>query len=299
MTCQNGQKKHPTLLHIEIQNKDSTQASGTTVKQEETLVSNALVSMDSRDDTGAGRECVLAIVPVRVKLAKSDKTVTTNAFLDTGSSASFCTKRLMKHLHPKSRRTDNLLRTMGQEKPVSCYEVTGLEVANVEGDQLISLPKVYTQRKIPVTKGNILTPKDIRRWSYLKEISLTEVDAEVELLIGVNIPKAMEPWQVINSQDDGPYAVKTLLGWVVNGPLGGFTAADDAGRQKVMANRISIASLEEFLMQQYNHDFSEKHYEERSEMSEEEVRAQVRGYPVCVLSFICHSRHPNHQLEAF
>lgn len=107
MTCQNCQKKHPTLLHIEIQNKDSTQASGTAAKQEKP--SSALVSMDNRDNAVTGRECALAIVPVRVKLAKSDKTVTTYAFLDPGSSATFCTERLMKHLHAKGRRTDILL----------------------------------------------------------------------------------------------------------------------------------------------------------------------------------------------
>lgn len=88
---------------------------------------------------------------------------------------------------------------------------------------------------------------------------MIEINADVEHLIGVNITKAMEPWQVINSQDDGPYAVKTLLEWVVNGTLSGCTATDDVGCQKVTANRISIGSLEEVLVQQYNHDFSEKH----------------------------------------
>ena len=41
----------------------------------------------------------------------------------------------------------------------------------------------------------------------------------MDLLIGVNVPKAMEPWRIINSQRNGPYAVRTRLGWVVNGPL--------------------------------------------------------------------------------
>ncbi|KAL6109936.1 uncharacterized protein ACO6RY_14946 [Pungitius sinensis] len=31
----------------------------------------------------------------------------------------------------------------------------------------------------------------------------------------------MEPWEVKNSDGEGPYAVRTLLGWVVNGPLQG------------------------------------------------------------------------------
>lgn len=119
---------------MENQKKDSTsrddqrkkEANSTTAKQEETLVNSALVSMETREDTGAGKECVLAIVPVPVKLAKSDKTVTTYAFLDPGSSATFFTQKLVKQSHVKGKKTDILLRAMGQETPVSSYEVTGL-----------------------------------------------------------------------------------------------------------------------------------------------------------------------------
>lgn len=41
------------------------------------------------------------------------------------------------------------------------------------------------------------------------------------MLIVANVPKEMEPLQVVSSVDDGPYAVRTMLGWVVNGPIRG------------------------------------------------------------------------------
>lgn len=56
-------------------------------------------------------------------------------------------------------------------------------------------------------------------WSHLKHIHLPQVDEEIELLIGTNVPKALEPLEVVCSANDGPYAVRTLLGWMVNGPL--------------------------------------------------------------------------------
>ena len=34
------------------------------------------------------------------------------------------------------------------------------------------------------------------------------------------MPKALEPQEVHRSEDGGPYAVQTLLGWTINGPLG-------------------------------------------------------------------------------
>ncbi len=57
----------------------------------------------------------------------------------------------------------------------------------------------------------------------------------------------MEPWEIINSQGEGPYAVRTLLGWVVNGPLrGGEPRKGKMGRPAVTANRISVAKLQDF-----------------------------------------------------
>lgn len=86
----------------------------------------------------------------------------------------------------------------------------------------------------------------------------------MELLIGVNVPKAMEPWRIINSQGNGLYAVRTLLGWVVNGPLNVSTAVDEE-RPVALVNRISI-HLEKLLERQYAYDLPEKEYEEKVEM---------------------------------
>lgn len=70
------------------------------------------------------------------------------------------------------------------------------------------------------------------------------VDAEIELLIGTNAAQLMEPWKVINSRRSGPYAVKTPLGWVLNG-LMQESMCDLKGSHACAAvvNRISVASL--------------------------------------------------------
>ncbi|KAK0138631.1 hypothetical protein N1851_024819 [Merluccius polli] len=68
-----------------------------TAETEETPISSALVS--AGDATGAGRDCALAIVPVRVKVAKGSRYIQTYAFLDPGSTARFCTENLMNQLN--------------------------------------------------------------------------------------------------------------------------------------------------------------------------------------------------------
>ena len=41
----------------------------------------------------------------------------------------------------------------------------------------------------------------------------------VDLLIGANCIEALQTLEVIPSQQDGPYAYRTILGWCVIGPI--------------------------------------------------------------------------------
>ena len=44
-------------------------------------------------------------------------------------------------------------------------------------------------------------------------------DVEVGVLIGLNCSSALRPQDVIHRNDNEPYAVKSLLGWHINGPV--------------------------------------------------------------------------------
>lgn len=64
--------------------------------------------------------------------------------------------------------------------------------------------------------------------------------------------EALEPWEVINSQGNGPYAIKTILSWTINGPKKKTTQNDSTsvGKPVVMANIISVTRMEDLLQQQ-------------------------------------------------
>ncbi|KAJ8412275.1 hypothetical protein AAFF_G00145420 [Aldrovandia affinis] len=120
---------------------------------------------------------------------------------------------------------------------------------------------------------------------YLKEL---DIPSNLRLMTFKLSYKLRDKWRtaahdtmvrtrhIINSQGNGPYEVKTLLGWVVNGPLNTCTAMDVSGPPAMMANRISIADLGELIIRQYNQDISEREYEERSEMSDNHDMAEQR-----------------------
>ncbi len=74
--------------------------------------------------------------------------------------------------------------------------------------------------KLPVSPEDIPHQSDVDRWPHLRGIPMLEVDAEVGLLMGNDVPKALQPLEIRGCEHESPYTVRTALGWSVNGPLG-------------------------------------------------------------------------------
>lgn len=265
LTCKICNKEHPSLLHRGDANKVE--------KPKEPVVSNAQISLQTCGQTGAGgNDGTLSILPVQVKSSKEHKIINTYAFLDPGSTDTFCSESLMKRLNLNGRKATISLLTMGPKTSVPSYIVTDLEVASLTGDQFYELPKVYTQKRMPVSRNNIIKEEELSKWPYLEGVVIPHIEAEVELLIGTNASKLLEPWEVVNSQGNGPYAIKTLLGWVINSPLSGHTEEQSERTHTANVNRISITNLEVLLNNQYNHDFNERSSEDKEELSRDDMK---------------------------
>ena len=78
------------------------------------------------------------------------------------------------------------------------------------------------------------------------------INTSIDLLIGTNASKLMEPWEVINSREDGPYVIRTLLGWVINYLLQGSC---EGNHLSIYATRTVIDRIKELLTSQYNNNF--------------------------------------------
>lgn len=216
---------------------------------------------------GLGASSMLSVLPMKVKAGKGEKVITIYPFIDPGNSATFCTERLMSQLNIRGGRINILLQTINHETSVSTYVVSDLQVSSLNENNFIPLPDVFTQKEMPITTDNIPTKQDLARWLYLKKVSIPIIDSRVELLIGINASKIIEPWEIINSQGEGSYAIKTLVGWVVNELLrhGKIAVNNDC-------QSTAVANLEKMLISQYNHDFNEKTLEEKRKPSIEDKR---------------------------
>ena len=52
------------------------------------------------------------------------------------------------------------------------------------------------------------------------KVGISERGITVHLFIWTNCLKVLEPLEVIPSQGNGPYAIRTAFGWCVIGPIG-------------------------------------------------------------------------------
>ena len=116
----------------------------------------------------------------------------------------------------------------------------GLVVANIkQEDVMLDLPRTFTRRVIPADHNEIPRPDVIYKMSHLEkirsEIPPYMADIKVGLFIGLNWPSALRPREIVYGEESDPYAVRSLLGWYVNGPPRTLQQID-----KTTCNRICI-----------------------------------------------------------
>ncbi|XP_070549367.1 uncharacterized protein [Ptychodera flava] len=263
LTCETCGRKHPTVLHYPDSSAENEQAVTTTVR----MVDATCQTIKPKQHTYKP-----VVIPVKLRCKATGLSVQTYAFLDNGSDTVFCTDKVRQQLNVGGKKTKVNLHTITGNKTVDSHIIKGLEVTDLEESNLIRLPPAYTQSKIPVSTDDILTQADIKSYPYLERVHLPSIDAEIGLLIGNNVPDAFEPWEVINSQGQGPFAVRTRLGWVVNGSLMRAGMADDDINQAVV-NRIQVGpAVDQQLMDYFNREFSERTIDDKPEDSIEDQR---------------------------
>ena len=146
----------------------------------------------------------MAVVPVQVWLKSAGSPIITYAFLDNGSSSSFCRESLMRQLGVDGTPTRISLTTLEKkDSPVDSFVVKDLVISDLDENVFIELPALYTRPEIPVSKEDIPTQGDIDQWPHLRGVRLTEVDAEIGLLIACDVPTIFDPLEVKHSQSGG------------------------------------------------------------------------------------------------
>ena len=222
----------------------------------------------------------MCIVPVMVKRKDSINEVETYALLDSCSQRTFTLDKLAKAVGTSGRKSSITIKTINGEHTSSSMTIEDLQVVNINQVKggWTDFPKTYTKPDFPVDNADITQLSQLKQWKYLDHITNQlnlEDNLPVGLLIGANCVKALEPLEILQSRNKGPYAFKTRLGWCIVGPV------SQNNKNTVSCNRIAVRQADtkqvgthffqvenkvhnnevlDILMKIYNHDFTESHH---------------------------------------
>ena len=142
--------------------------------------------------TGAGVPTIgLPFVPIKVRARSADPPVLAYAFLDSGSNTTFCSQQLMEILTVGSEQTILSLTTLGKQDSVTECRFFKLEVFDLNEQNFVELPTVFSTPQLPVSKNSIPQQEDVSKCPYPKGVQLPKIDAPIGLLIGNDVPKAL------------------------------------------------------------------------------------------------------------
>ena len=267
-------RKHLTAIHNSVvaherRRKDEWRKH---MQADSTQHDEKFVGVTRCDDQG-GVNNGLPIVPLKVKGTGSDKVFITYALLDSGSTASFCSEALLDKLGVIGRKCQMSVATISGVNTNCQTSVVSLEVMDLEETMHLQMPNVFSTKTMNISTSALARQEDVRRWPHLDGIMLPDTicDGEVSLLIGVDVPQALQPEEVRRSEDGGPYAIKTMFGWSLNGPIG---VSFNQGNRCFFSNPVSSDDqLYDQLKKYFNHEFEESSVDSQKMMSVEDGRA--------------------------
>ncbi|XP_046855980.1 uncharacterized protein LOC124449080 [Xenia sp. Carnegie-2017] len=282
------QRRHHPLLHSsEIKAKDSKsseRSNSNPEPSESDSQSKALPTSGVGATNSSYSSCRigLQVIPVKVSAPYGSRVIETYAFLDSGSNTTMCLTSLAEDLGADCSPIEFTLATVsGSHK--SKGQQLSLDVVGVSTGKGVRLDKVWTTNTLPVALESIPTNTDVKGWSHLKGVNLTDlVDKKVTILIGSDVPEALCPLEVRSGKRNQPYAIRTILGWTVMGPLKGkpyqeaqmnFIHVDQA--LGCMEREDGMSSIRQQLQNLYNSEFSESAADVKECLSVEDRRAKA------------------------
>ena len=193
--------------------------------------SDASVSSSSNFAVNISRDdyVMLPILPVTI-----NNTFHTYALLDTGSSNSFCSRRLIDRLNINGPVTTYELNTIGktvyQRSEMVNFKMSTISIS-------IDMNNIRVVNYIPTQSGAC----DLSEYSHLDGLRCPgNVTVTVDILIGQDYPYLLRPLEVRSGANSNPFAIRSALGWKISGPV-----ISQPTCRRVISNSISTVTIEE------------------------------------------------------
>ena len=220
--------RHHRLLHRTLEEND---------KPEPTTSCNAISSTK--------KFVRLGIVPIKVDTPRG--VIETLAFLDSGSDTTLVRESFLKKFGVHGEPSTLTVSTIGGARGMKCSRVN-LKLMSLDEEEVIIVDEVSDLPIMPVQSFR----SEAERWPYLRDINFHDVkDKEVNILLGCDVPEAHWVLEQRISGRKRPFAVRSLLGWILCGPL------TDSIKGQASINYLSGTSLVEQLKFMYDREFGD------------------------------------------
>ncbi|CAG2254433.1 unnamed protein product [Mytilus edulis] len=212
----------------------------------------------------------LGIIPVLVK-GRNGNSCKTFALLDDGADKTLCDERLLQKLNIASKPVTFEMSTVSSSGSTIHGQEVDLQVKAIDGNDNVSLKKVWSVKKLPISARSAAENVDIRKLPYLADIQIPSTDlTEVMLLIGTDSPNAHIPLEVRSGNENQPYAIRSRLGWAIRGPI------EDTHASNVINVHFEEARdvlLQRQLERMWTSDFDDRAREDKNGLSIEDKEA--------------------------
>ena len=242
--CRTCAKSHPSSLHDD--SKDKVEAPKEEGNGNEPKTPEAVSNCANVPDSNVITSMILPVWLHHKDRPQSE--VLVYALLDNASDTTFVKSSVLKKLGVEGPEVNLKLYTMHGRTEIPVQKVDGLTIERFDKRVQIELPKAYSRDDIPSRRNQIPRPETASKWSHLQRIEDKippyQERSEVGLLIGCNCPRALKPREVITGKADDPYAIRTLLGWGIIGPVAPVREPmDEFEENESTCNRIVTQEL--------------------------------------------------------
>ena len=255
LTCRTCERKHPTCLHRDQNEQEKVKPKSSYEKKD--VSHDQKVPTDARNINlvvkGATKIACPA-VPVILRSKITNEEVRTYAALDNFSTASYMDQNLMKKLHIEGEKRSLEVTTIDSNHiKIDTVVAKNLEIFNLDKTVKLSLSSVYAKEKWPFSKDDSPSCDDVRKIEEFNDIPFNFINSKIGILIGMNEPEIIKPLQIVQPNENGPFASRHKLGWAINGPINGSSSSAHCLRTKTR----EVADLESKFDKVFNADFCE------------------------------------------
>ena len=136
-----------------------------------------------------------------------------------------------------NNNTSYQLRTLHGSNNI-CSEVVSFHVSSQNGTASLMMHNVLVVDEIPVERCNVHAT---RKYTHLKNLNFMQA-SQVDILIGQDNSEALMPIEVRRGAEGSPFAVRTMLGWSLNGCVSTNVPSGRVTSNFVSANILDLKS---------------------------------------------------------